>query len=117
MTLAALAVVVRVLIPQGFMVSAEGGHGAEIVLCSGKTVVAPDAYVPHPAPAQDKSDHSEACPFAGHGLAGPLPDLAEAGPVVFTAYEAEPPAPLAVRPQLQPVGPPLPARGPPTSLI
>lgn len=122
LALAAIAIAMKVLIPQGFMLSGAGqsqpfqlvlctGHGA-VVLEDGKALGSGD----HQVPAQPA--HDQACGFAGHGLGAPPPSALETGIASFAAYR---PAPLALAPDIAPgrglTGPPLPARGPPVLLI
>lgn len=124
MTLAMLAVAVKVLVPGGFMVSAPTNDlPFAVVLCTeqGAMVVAPGEALPgHQDPRSDEeAGHDSPCAFAGHGLGAPAPNLLDASRVEFVAYAA--PRPNAPAVSLAPgrglAAPPLPARGPPSLLI
>lgn len=124
LTLAMLAIALKILIPPGFMAgtstndlpfkiylcTAQGGVAVE----AGKSLAA-DRGAPEPAPAG--TSHDTPCAFAGHALSAPPPSIADAPEVAFLAYV--PPAP-SIAADLTPgrglAGPPLPARGPPTLL-
>lgn len=126
LTLAALALALRVLIPAGFMV-APGSQSAglsPIVLCSGqgpitKLVTADGRIVDQPLhePRDDgKTRHGAPCAFAGVAT-GPLPSSVQT-PVTYTAgrQEAARPLPPGLRPGLGLCAPPPPATGPPLRL-
>ncbi|MDD3838623.1 MAG: DUF2946 family protein [Phenylobacterium sp.] len=124
LTLAMLAVALKVMIPPGFMA---GGPSNDlpftIVLCTAQgavTVQAGDALPGHgdqdQAPA--KSPHDSPCAFAGHGLGAPPPTLHDVGRAQFVAYQPlAPSTPPSLAPGRGLAGPPLPARGPPSLLI
>ena len=124
MTLAILAVAIKVLIPPGFMAAAPAnGQPLPLVICTGHgaMVLGPGDAFPgrsghSPAPAG--KSHDSPCAFAGHGVAAPPPALTHAGEVTFIAYLALPSQPAPdLRPGRGLTGPPLPARGPPFRLI
>ncbi len=124
MTLAVLAIVMKVLIPPGFMAGAPTNDlPFQIYLCTAQGGVAVDSgeSLSHPgdpdqAPA--KSAHDSPCAFAGHALGAPPPSVAEAPLVAFVAHTPIVPAPAAdLIPGRGLTGPPLPARGPPALLI
>ena len=124
LTLATLAIALKVLIPPGFMTGPPTNNlPFALVLCTGQgaMVVAPgDALPGHgdqdKAPASNS--HDSPCVFAGHGLGAPPPSLIDAGVVEFVAYEYRPQAAVAdLAPGRGLTGPPLPARGPPALLI
>lgn len=115
--LLALALFGRMLVPAGFMPSAEGVPG--LVICTGQgAMTLPVASIPmeHHAPG-DGHDHTadHACPFAGVAavadLAGKLPQ-----PVLpFPSFDAIGFAiSTAVRPGLGLAAPPPPKTGPPS---
>lgn len=124
LTLAVLAVALKVLIPAGFMTAAPTNDlPFALVLCTGQgaMVVAPGDILPgqeEPANA-DKVAHDAPCVFAGHGLGAPAPNLLDATRVEFVAYAVtSPPVPTVVlAPGRGLAAPPLPARGPPSPLI
>lgn len=70
--LAAAALLLRLLVPAGFM----PGAGGTLVLCTGNGVVtvAADA-AGHPVKAPMATDSGSSCAFAGLGITGPLPEL------------------------------------------
>jgi hypothetical protein len=121
MTLAAFAVLMKVLIPQGFMLSgADDAQPFQLVICTsqgpmviedGKVAAFQDQKAPA-APAHDQS-----CGFAGHGLGAPPPSPLVVAMVEFAIYQ---PAHTGLAPDIAPgrglTGPPLPARGPPVLL-
>jgi hypothetical protein len=111
--LAALALLMQVLVPQGFMVNAD--HGAPgLVICTG-----------HGPLALGQNDHSgkapksagNPCAFAVHGGTAPPPSVARLDRVRFDPA----PATLARAFDLVPgrglAAPPPPSQGPPTRLI
>lgn len=124
LTLATLAIALKILIPPGFMAGPPTNNlPFALVLCTGQgaMVVAPgDALPSHgdqdKAPASNP--HDSPCVFAGHGLGAPPPSLIDAVVVEFVAYEYRPQAAVAdLAPGRGLTGPPLPARGPPALLI
>lgn len=124
LTLACLAVALKVMIPAGFMAGPSTNDlPFALVLCTsqGAMVVAPgEALAGHAdrdkAPAD--ASHDSPCAFAGHGVVAAPPALSDAGAVEFVAYAHRP---ASAAPELIPgrglTGPPLPARGPPTRPI
>ena len=124
LTLAALAIALKVLIPPGFMAAAPSNDlPFAIVLCTGQgavTVQAGQALPGHgeqdPAPA--KGTHDSPCAFSGHGLGAAPPMTRETGRAQFVAYQVlAPSAPPGLAPGRGLAGPPLPARGPPSLLL
>lgn len=112
LTLAALALVVRIAIPQGTMVSGPAGMtGLQLVICTGSgPMKAPDA------PAQ-KSTPDKACAFAGHGSAGapePAPQVETAQFTAFVQPAGAVPADLIPGRGL--AAPPPPSLGPPLTV-
>jgi hypothetical protein len=120
LTLAALAVMLKVLIPAGFMPGPVTGANFPLVLCTGHGVVATNmAEVQGKKAPADKPASDAPCVFAGHGTAAPASDLS---PLGFVAFSPEPAAvALPPRDGLAPgrglAAPPPPSRGPPTILI
>lgn len=124
LTLATLALALKVLVPAGMMVSAQPRNELPIpiVLCTGQGAVSIEPGAPLTGHGEhdqgEKAKHDAPCLFAGHGLGGAAPTAAAIGHVEFAAYAAEAPA---VAPALAPgrglSGPPLPPRGPPAQLI
>lgn len=124
LTLALLAVVMKVAVPAGFMVAPQSsGLPFPIVLCTSQGMVKveaggalPGQEEPDQSPGQDA--HDKPCLFAGHGVAAEPPTVAQAAAPVFAPYA---PAHSTTPPGLIPgrglTGPPLPARGPPERLI
>lgn len=125
-TLAALALALRVLIPAGFMVAPVGPSSglSPIVLCSGqgpitKLITADGQVVDRPVhdPHDDgKSRHGAPCAFAGV-TAGPLPSAVQTPAAYETIrQDANRPLPPGLRPGLGLCAPPPPATGPPPRL-
>lgn len=123
LTLAVLAIALKVLVPPGMMVAAEPRNDLPfpIVLCTaeGAVSVAPGTPLPnHDSHEQDAKAKHEPCVFAGHGIGAAAHTPLEIGRVEFVAFERTAPA---ARPAVVPgrgvSGPPLPARGPPIHLI
>jgi hypothetical protein len=124
MTLAILAVAVRVAVPAGFMIAPPSNDlPFPIVLCTGNGMVSVEpggALSGHEgkdkAPGQDA--HDNPCVFTGHGVAAAPPTVAEAPAPVFVDYAPQLPATASgLIPGRGLTGPPLPARGPPERLI
>jgi hypothetical protein len=124
LTLAVLAVAMKILVPPGFMAGTQSNDlPFQIYLCTaqgGVTVQSGEALAHRgdPGQAPAKSAHDSPCAFAGHALGATPPSVAEAPAVAFIAYTPSVPA---VATHLIPgrglAGPPLPARGPPALLI
>jgi hypothetical protein len=113
LTLAVLALVLKVAIPAGYMVDARAGGAPAIVLCTAQGAVTIAAHDDHnKAPA--KSTHDAPCAFAGHGAAFVAAEPATLALVEHAVYA---PALLASVAEAVPgrglSAPPLPARGPP----
>jgi hypothetical protein len=125
LTLAALALVMKVLVPPGFMAApqADGSH-FPLVLCTGHGAVTLEAggVLPDGGPSKkapgEKSSHDTPCVFAGHGAGAPPQSLLDPAPAEFAAYRSA--APRQPRRDISPgrglAAPPLPARGPPSLL-
>ena len=124
MTLAALAVALKVLVPAGFMTAPDPRNGLPfaLVLCTGdgaKVVEPGEALRGHQGDKDaDTSAHDAPCPFAGHGAAAPPPSPFTTAKIDFVAYVAVPPTRAThLAPGRGLAAPPLPARGPPSQLI
>ena len=103
LTLAVLALAMKVLVPAGFMTAAPTNDlPFPLVLCTGQgaMVVAPGDLLPgHEQKGSDeKSAHDSPCAFAGHGLGAPAPNLLDATRIEFVAY-AEPGPAAPARPR------------------
>ena len=114
LTLAALALFVRVLIPAGFMADAPPAEGLpfQIVICTalGAVPAEPGDHAPAGTPA-----HDAPCAFAGHGQGLAAADLAGPAPAAFVTYPAPPAADHAdLAPGRGLAAPPPPGRAPPT---
>lgn len=115
--LIALALLARMLVPIGFMPSANGVPG--LVICTGQGAMAmPVAAMPmkHQAPAGDhdhQGDHG--CPFAPMAAAADLAAQGIQPALPFPAIDAARAATrLATRPGLGLAAPPPPKTGPPS---
>lgn len=118
LTLAMLAVALKVLVPAGFMASTAKVGGLPLVICTGAGAL---QMAPAPSDGSDKHApgekpaHDMPCAFAGHGLATPAPDLA---PIEVAAFPpalalAVPARPDSPTPGRGLAAPPPPSRGPP----
>ncbi|AAK25461.1 DUF2946 family protein [Caulobacter vibrioides] len=126
LALALLAVVLKVMIPAGFMPSAESRNGLPfaLVLCTGDgaKVVQPgdtlDARHGEKGDQSDKAGHDVPCPFAAQGAAAPPPTVVATIAIDLVAYAAPviPPA-RTLAPGRGLAAPPPPATGPPLVLI
>ena len=116
MTLAVLALVLKVAVPAGFMVEARAEAGPAIVLCTAEGAVTIKASAAgHRSPeAPARSTHDVPCAFAGHGAAFIAAEPLTVARVEHAAYAPFVPARAddAV-PGRGLSAPPLPARGPP----
>jgi len=124
MTLAVLALAMKVMIPSGFMAAPTQTGGITLVICTGhgplkiESEGARQGGAGKRAPA-DKPGHDAPCVFAGHGAAAPAPEP------VPTEVARLAPAPSSAAPaparDLTPgrglAAPPPPSRGPPSLLI
>lgn len=120
MTLAALALVLKVLIPVGFMSAPDrNGLPFAVVICSsqGAKMVAPGEALSGEHEAPSDQGH-EPCPFAGQGVAAPPPNALLVAEIEFAVPSGDAPA-RAVQPTPGRglAAPPPPARGPPSQLI
>jgi hypothetical protein len=89
LTLATLAIAMKILVPPGFMVGAPTGFS--LVLCTGEAPIAaaPGMAMPQPGDrehAPGKSVHHAPCVFGGHGLGVPPPSAIEAGVAEFVGF-------------------------------
>lgn len=116
LTLAVLAIALKVAVPAGYMVEARTDAAPAIVLCTAQGAVTIKAPLDHhgapEAPA--KSAHDAPCAFTGHGAAFVAAEPLTVAPVEHAAYA--PPAPVPAVGAVPGRGlsaPPLPARGPP----
>lgn len=124
LTLATLALALKVLVPAGMMVSSEPRNELPIpiVLCTAQGAVSIEPGAPlsqHGDHEQgEKAKHDAPCVFAGHSVGATPPGFGDIGRVEFAAYAATAPARApAVSPGRGVSGPPLPPRGPPAQLI
>jgi hypothetical protein len=116
LTLAFLALVMKVAVPSGFMVAAPGsGAGFPLVICTGHGEI--NKTVPDGKGGDSKSKSDAPCAFAGHAA----PPTPEVGPEIAAATFAHMAAPNAIRFDLAPgrglAAPPPPSQGPPTLLV
>jgi hypothetical protein len=83
--LAALALIMQVLVPQGFMISGGGSGAPSLVICTGHGPLFSPSDHGQPAKAP-KSKPDMPCGFAGHGVTTtpPAPLAAAATPVETT---------------------------------
>jgi len=110
--LAALALMLQILVPPGFMVSDGPSHA--IVICTGHGPIT-SPLDDHGRPAKspkDKSDH--ACPFAGHGGTPLSLSQQPVERIVMVSHVARAPGPVAdLAPGRGLAAPPPPSQGPP----
>jgi hypothetical protein len=116
------AVMLRLLVPAGFMIAPDAAGAPALVLCDGAAPAPLVAAAPvhamhgmHHAPRHDPAQHRQApCPYAA--LAAPvLPPLSSAFVPPTPAHEALPLPPLFARAAPGAAAPPPPATGPPLS--
>jgi hypothetical protein len=120
LSLAVLALTLRVAVPQGFMLDTHAQTPFPLVICTAGGAVTMDMSDPGPghdkAPAKSKASDAP-CAFAGHGGGLATSDAPAIGPVSYASYDA--PALSAVVDLIPGRGlpaPPPPARGPPKSI-
>jgi hypothetical protein len=112
--LAALALIVQVLAPPGFMVAASPA-GPALVICTGHGPLVLSDQHHHPAKAPKGSDAP--CAFAGHGAATAPPPPPVALPVAFApVLQAAKPA-FDLAPGRGLAAPPPPSHAPPATPI
>ncbi len=116
LTLAFLALVMKVAVPTGFMVAAPGsGSSFPLVICTGHGEIVKGA--PDNKGGESKSRSDAPCAFAGHA-APPTPAV---GPQIVAASFAHAIQPITVRFDLVPgrglAAPPPPSQGPPVTLV
>ena len=111
--LAALALVMQVLVPQGFMVSAAGPPG--LVICTGHgPLVLTGEHGPAKAP---KPQSAPVCTFVGHGVANTPPVPLVLSTVSFAFVVATDAARFDLAPGRGLAAPPPRSHAPPTVLI
>ena len=121
--LALIALAIKVAVPAGFMVGTDAHNQLAITLCSGHGSaeatldLTTGQIIEHgledkTPKIDDKSKHSQICPFASAAGMATAPSLASLAAPFTVALDVDT-RPLWLRPQLSPTGPPLPARGPP----
>lgn len=123
LALALLAIVLKVMIPAGFMPSAEARNGLPfaLVLCTGdgaKMVAPGDRLDTRHDDRGGKGGHDAPCPFAAQGATAPPPSVVtavDADPVAYVA-RINPPTALPA-PGRGLAAPPPPPTGPPIVLI
>ena len=124
LTLVAFALMLKVLVPAGFMVGPpSSGLPFPLVLCTSQGPLVVDGGEALPGHheggrAPGGQAHDSPCAFAGHGAGAPPPSDLPVAAIAFVAFR-EPAPTLApdVAPGRGLAGPPLPARGPPTLRI
>lgn len=113
LTLAVMALVMRVAIPQGFMLaSPETGAGPQLVICTGHGPLKSDPTAP-----AGKTRPDSPCAFAGHGV-GAAPQAAPAIQQLAPVAIREPrlTLPRDAVPGRGLAAPPPPALGPPLNV-
>lgn len=111
--LAALALLIQVLVPQGFMFSAEASTPG-LVICTGHgPLVVADPHHPAKAP---KSKADAPCAFAAHGVATPPPTPVDTVAVAFITADQTPERAFDLAPGRGLAAPPPPSHGPPALL-
>jgi len=129
--LALLALVMRLMLPSGFMVAGSAGQGTSLVICTGTGaqtvqldptghpgVAASDQdYGPKKSPNPSDSGRSHPCAFAasGHGLAWP-DALPPTQPVTYAQAMSAHALTPSQRPGLGLAAPPPYTTGPPTTV-
>jgi hypothetical protein len=114
LVLAVAAITFKAFLPPGFMFAEQDGRVA-VVLCSGVASAASLdlARSDHAPPSPDQNAAGQHCPFAVAGAAAFAPNLIEVAAPSEAPKFVVAATPLATRPHAAPIGPPLPARGPP----
>jgi hypothetical protein len=114
--LAAIAVVLQILVPAGFMVTGAKA-GASLVICTGHGPwqARPSDHGKPGQPPSSPQDH--ACVFAGHGGAAPMPALAVPVPVRAPQAARLDTAAVDLSPGRGLAAPPPPSHGPPSLSI
>jgi hypothetical protein len=112
--LAALALMVQVLVPPGFMVSGER-RSPGLVVCTGHGPM--QAMDEHPAPGKPPKTADHACAFAGHGTAAPSASAMALETVSFSYAEAPVPPTFDLTPGRGLAAPPPQSHAPPSVLI
>jgi hypothetical protein len=114
LVLALAAITFKAFLPPGFMFGEHDGR-LGVVLCSGAASgVSLDLSRGDDAPASpDQNSAGQHCPFAVADATAFAPSLIEVAAPSETPAFIVASTPLAERPHATPIGPPLPARGPP----
>lgn len=110
LVLALAAITFKAFLPPGFMFGEDNGR-VGVILCTIDGAALSHQDGDHETPSQNSA--GQHCPFALAGAAACAPDLVEVAAPAERAFVTTPAAPLAERPHALPIGPPLPARGPP----
>jgi hypothetical protein len=114
LTLAMLALVVKVAVPTGFMVASPGsGAGFPLVICTGH---GPMIAHPNGEKGGEKARSDAPCAFAGHAVSAAPPISAPLPGSFFFANVLASPAGVRLAPGRGLAAPPPPSQGPPTLL-
>jgi hypothetical protein len=119
--MAMLALVLKVLVPPGFMVGSGASAGFPLVICTGHgpaAVLAGAGVDPAKKSPADRPAHDAPCAFAGHGVSAPPPDPIPQALAAFAPEPAREPVshPRDLAPGRGLAAPPPPPRGPPSAL-
>jgi hypothetical protein len=114
LVLALVAVLVRAVIPTGYMAAHSPTTGLNLVICSSQGTVTQAASNPDKQNAPQEHRTTEVCAFAGTHVAVTAPDAVRLPQPSLFAYAAAPLAgPEAVAPGRGLAAPPPPSTGPP----
>ena len=117
LVLAAFALALQILIPQGFMIHGEGDQRGLLVICTGQGPVTSALDLGQSKPPAPKGKAAPPCPFAAPG-GTPTLDRPEPGPSVsWSPGRSVTPTPGHQVSVGQGLAAPPPARGPPPVLI
>jgi hypothetical protein len=112
LTLAVMALAMRLAVPQGFMTAPSAHGGPQLVICTGHGPLKSD-----PSGPAEKGKQGSPCVFAGHG-GGATPEAAPQAPAA-TLFASEAPAgaiPADLAPGRGLAAPPPPSLGPPLTV-
>ncbi len=114
LTLAFLALLMKIAAPPGFMVSAQGPGGFPLVICTGHGPLS--SSTPDNKGGESKSKPDAPCAFAGHA-APPAPAAgAQVAAAAFAHAVERPSLKFDLAPGRGLAAPPPPSQGPPTLL-
>ena len=117
LVLAALALALQILVPQGFMIDGKADQAGLLVICTGHGPITSALDLGQSKSPAPKGKTAAPCPFAAHGGTPTLDRPVSAFPVSWSPTPSIAPTPADQVSVGRGLAAPPPARGPPVALI